>query len=138
MAQAHRPCQRAPRPVRADRRLLVKRHLDHTLDGRRIQGLLPAGPAGIASQAFDPAFEVTITPAIGRPLGPKVALMIDVIPAPSAHIRTIRARQTSFCGALRPATQASSAARSSGDNWICDSVVMPQIRISASPAESFC
>ena len=44
---------------------------------------------------------------------------------PCAHINTIHARQTSFCGVLRPATQPSSRARSSGDNQMHYSSCIP-------------
>jgi len=44
---------------------------------------------------------------------------------PSPANRTIRARQTNFCGVLRPATQPSSRARSSGDNQMHDSFSIP-------------
>src|SRR5208337_3566765 len=51
--------------------------------------------------------------------------MISVTPAPCARSSTIRARQTSFCGVFRPATQLSSRARSSGDSQMHDSLSIP-------------
>jgi len=61
--------QLARRPVRTPRRLLVKRHLNHALDCRRIQRLLAARPACIAPQTFDSSFNIAITPAIRRAFG---------------------------------------------------------------------
>ncbi len=69
MAEACRPCQLARRPMRARRRLLVKRHINHALDRRCTQRLLAARSACIAPQTFDPTFNIVIAPAIGRAFG---------------------------------------------------------------------
>jgi len=69
MAEADRPCQLARRPMRARRRLLVKRDMNHALDRRRIERLLAARPACVAPQTFDTTFNIAIAPAIGRAFG---------------------------------------------------------------------
>src|SRR6516225_4349190 len=101
---------------------LSRRHLDESqramvaakvatlLDGQRAD-LVEGMPIGAASEMFN----------VGRR---SVARTIAVTPSPCAHISTIRARQTHFCGELRSATQPSSVARSSGDSWMSESVDM--------------
>jgi hypothetical protein len=54
------------------------------------------------------------------------ARAIAVTPAPSAHIKTIRARQTSFCGVFRPATQPANSTRSAGDSHVQNSASIPR------------
>lgn len=57
-----------------------------------------------------------------------VARMMPLVPMPSAVRRTIRARQTCFCGLLRSPTIASRRRRSPGETSMVMPVRMPQTR----------
>ncbi len=96
----------------------VQRDLNHPRNHRRLQRLqrlarlsrpVPA-PARPTAHCGGRAASVAVRLVLPS------ARTIVVTPAPSAHISTIRARHTNFCGVFRSATQPSSRARSSGDS----------------------
>ena len=122
MAEADRLGHLAQRPVRALRRLFVERHGDDALDRRRLKRRLAPRPGRVSFEPGGAARDVTISPPVDRSLGLTGRADNRRPAAPCAHISTIRARQTSFCGVFRPATHPSSRARSAGDNWMRDSL----------------
>ena len=65
-----------------------------------------------------------------------VRCMISLVPSPSALSKTISARQTCFCGALRSRTSASKRKRSGGVTMMEIPVRMRQIRMQSAPRES--
>jgi hypothetical protein len=65
-----------------------------------------------------------------------VAAMTAFVPKPSAVRRTIRARQTCFCGLLRSATMASRRRRSAAETETETPPRMPQIRTRQAERES--
>ena len=80
-----------------------------------------------------PCASVALLPAADRPLALADGAHDRLVPQPSADISTMRARQTSFCGVLRSATQPSSVARSPGDSQMHDSLAMPSDSHAAEP-----
>jgi putative transposase len=92
--------------VRRLARRRLQRHFDNPR-GMRVRSRRVAGRPGPVAQQAVHAFGQRQTVVFAVP----VAAMIAFVPKPSALSRTIRERQTCFCGALRSAAMASSLRR---------------------------
>ena len=69
MAEADRLGELPRRPVRAARRLLMERHVDHALNRRRVQRRLAAGTGGVALEPGDAERKIALAPPADGSVG---------------------------------------------------------------------
>jgi hypothetical protein len=79
-----------------------QRQRDDPLGRLGAQRLDARGTRLVAEQPIEPLLEKALLPAPNAGLGLGVRRMISFVPTPSAVNSTISARQTCFCGVLRP------------------------------------
>src|SRR5271156_3935553 len=83
-------------------------------------------PRLVAQQPFKALVGKAFLPAPDAGLGLLVSRMIALVPTPSAVSKTIRARQTCFCGAFRSLTSARSRSRSAEETERVTPARIPQ------------
>ena len=113
-------------PVRSITRAITARSSGGLRDGRVLSRNRPSTPARLKRSCQRHTTDLLLP----------VCRMISAVPKPSAVSRTIRARQTCFCGLFRLATIAVSRRRSAALTFTTIPVRILKTRIAASRWES--